>query len=257
MNCTMRNHLISTAVIFFLFVVWQIAASSGAISELYLPSPYAVWNALVAMYPEILLHAGATFIRVLIGFILGGLFGVFLGLLMSWNSILKALIDPLVEGVRPVPAIAVLPFFILWFGTGNLGQVFLIALSCGSLLAVDTYVAIRNVSSLYIQASRCLGAGRLTLFWTVVMPSILPKLIAGVRIAAATSFTITIAAEFMGAQIGLGYLIMRSRRTLETQTILLCIGIIATLARVMDSSIRRLMGQLTKWSPTSEKALKQ
>lgn len=237
--------------------VWQTVSSFQLFSQLFLPGPSRVAEAFLETYPGILLHAAATLTRSLVGFLLGAALGLVIGLFMSWNKLTFSLLDSLVESLRPVPAVAAIPFFILWFGTGNAGQILLISLSCATVLAVDVFHAVRNVSPLLIRSAQSMGAGRLTVYRTIVVPAILPSLGAGLRIIAVLSFTIDIASEFMGAQWGLGFVIMRARRTLETQTIILGMLMIGILARSTDLAIRRTMDYLTRWTESSTEALRE
>jgi ABC-type nitrate/sulfonate/bicarbonate transport system permease component len=248
-----RIHWNSIATTIAIVAVWQAASSLS--SPLFLPGPLRVMEAFRDTYPGIVLHALATLARTLTGFVLGVIIGISAGLLMSWNPTAFNIVDPIVESLRPVPAIAAIPLFILWFGTGSGGQILLIALSCGTVLAVDVFHAVRNVSPWLIRAAQTLGAGRGTVYRTVIGPAIIPSLSGGLRIIAALSFTIAIASEFMGAQLGLGFVIMRARRSLETQTIVLGMLLIGLLARASDLAIRRVLVYLTRWSETSTEAL--
>jgi ABC-type nitrate/sulfonate/bicarbonate transport system permease component len=235
--------------------IWFLLSKSGLVPSLYLPSPGKVLIALRDTKETITGHTWATLVRTISGFLLGVVLGILAGVAMSWNRLLFSVLDTIIESVRPVPPIAALPFFILWFGIGNFGQVLLITLACGVIIAVDTFVAIRNVAPIHIRAAASLGASKRKLYQTVILPAILPHLTSGLRIAAPLAFTIAIAAEFMGAQQGLGFMIMRARRTLETQTIFLAVLIIGAMAIILDRVIRVLMDRLTRWSEKSTEAI--
>lgn len=245
-----------------IFVVASLGIWEGAIllhlfPALLLPSPAQVLEAFRETCPNILLHAAATLARALSGFLIGSVLGIVLGLAMSWDVRLFAILDPLVESLRPVPAIAAIPFFILWFGTGNSGQLLLTTLSCAVVLAVEVFHAARSVSPVIVRAAQSLGAGKWTLYRSVILPAILPSITPGLRIVGALSFSIAVASEFIGAQWGLGFVIMRARRTLETQTILLGMLMIGMLARSMDLTIRGVMARLTRWAESSSEMLQQ
>lgn len=236
---------------------WWAIAALHVIPELFLPGPLQVVDAFRDTFPTILIHTAATLSRAWAGLILGSCLGLFVGLAMCWNEAVFSLLDPLVESVRPVPAIAAIPFFILWFGTGSAGQVFLISLSCAAVLAVDVFHAVGNVSPLIIRAAQSLGATRWTVYRSIILPAIIPALAPGLRIVAALSFSIAVASEFIGAQWGLGFIIMRARRTLETQTILLGMLLIGVLARSTDLALRSALNHITGWSESSTELLQQ
>lgn len=236
---------------------WQAVSGAHLSSELFLPGPAQVLRAFIDTYPGILIHAAATLARALSGFLLGSSLGLLLGLLMSSSRPMFSLLDPIVEGLRPVPAIAAIPFFILWFGTGNGGQILLISLSCAVVLAVDVFHAVKNVSPLIIRAAQSMGAGKFTLYSSIVLPAIMPALTGGLRILVALSFSIAVASEFMGAQYGIGFLILRARRTLETQTILLGMLLVGLLARLADLAVQQGMAGRTRWAESATEALQE
>lgn len=235
--------------------LWQAASGLHLSSELFLPGPAQVLRAFHDTYPGILIHAAATLTRALCGFLIGSSLGLLLGLLMSSSKPLFSLLDPVVESLRPVPAIAAIPFFILWFGTGNGGQILLISVSCAVVLSVDVFHAVKTVSPLIIRAAQSMGAGKLMVYRSVVIPAILPALTGGLRILVALSFSIAVASEFMGAQYGIGFLILRARRTLETQTILLGMLIVGLLARLTDLAVQKVMEIQTRWAESSTDVL--
>lgn len=228
-------------------LAWYFLTKS-LIKPLLFPSPQAVWTALVELRGIIVMHAGITLYRVVASFVLGSFLGILVGLLMSRFKLVDAILDPIVEALRPVPPIALIPFFILWFGIGDFGKLLLSGLGCFMVLVVNTLVAVRNVPPIYLRAAASLGATKSQVYKTVIIPAITPPLVAGFRVAAALAFALTIAAELMGAQAGLGYLIMVARRSLNTDTILLSIILLSLLAWVVDQAIRLISDRLTHWT---------
>lgn len=241
--------------IILIATLWLLLSASGLVPPLYLPSPGQVLQALLDTRETVAGHAWATLMRTLSGFSLGVALGILAGIAMSWSRLLFSVLDTVIESLRPVPPIAALPFFILWFGIGNFGQVLLITIACAVIIAVDTFVAVRNVAPIHIRAAASLGATKSKIYRTIIFPAILPHLTSGLRIAAPLAFTIAIAAEFMGAQQGLGFMIMRARRTLETQTIFMAVLIIGAMSVILDRLIRVLMERLTRWSEKSTEAI--
>ena len=238
--------LLSLALV---LIVWYVLTDvTEEISSLYLHSPTDVWDTLVQVRSTILDHSLVTLKRVLISFSAGSLLGVAVGLIMSRFRVVFALLEPIIEALRPVPPIALIPFFILWFGIGDFGKLLLAGEGCFMVMVISTIEAVRNVPRIYVQAAQSLGASSAFIYRTVIIPAIVPELIAGFRVALALAFALMVAAELMGAQQGLGFMIMVARRSLNTSTILLGIIIIGLEAALADQLLRRLTRRLTAWT---------
>ena len=247
---------ISFLTIAVLFAIWFLA-TRHSVPELIFPSPESVWHAMMSLRVRLLNDSLVTLARVVSGWGLGVALGIITGLLMTLSRTFYSISDPIIEAIRPVPPIALIPFFIIWFGLGPGGQIALIALGCFMVMAVNTFVAVQNVPSIYLRAASSLGASRIEIYRTVIMPAILPSLASGFRIAAALAFGVGVAAEFMGAQSGLGFLIMVARRTLNTDTILLGTIIIGVESYLVDRCIRSVTGYLCRWSESPVEAIEQ
>lgn len=234
-----------------LFLVCWYLLTEYIIPPLYWPSPRDFVMALYNLRFSIIQHISSTMFKILIGYFVGSLAGIGVGLLMTWNRAIYRFMDPLIESMRPVPPIATIPFFILWFGISNFGQILLIAMGVAMIAIVNTVEAVANISPIYINASRTLGASSGRIYRTIIIPAIAPSLVAGLRVCAASSFTLGVAAEFMGAQSGLGYVVMTARRTLQTPNILVGIVLTGILSALFDKVIRTAGNYITRWSEKS------
>ncbi|WP_075343146.1 ABC transporter permease [Tenacibaculum agarivorans] len=241
--------LISIVTISLLIFIWDMLTYRQSPSaELLFPSLHNVIINLESNY-EVFLHSMlVTWSRVILGLVIGFFTGLIMGIFITWSQILESVLDPVIELIRPIPPIALTPFFILWFGLGNLGQLLLIALGCFMIIVVSTVTSIRNVNVLYVRAAKSLGASMYDIYTTVLLPSILPNLLSATRVALATGFSLTVAAEYLGAQGGLGYLIRNARVTLSTNTILLAAVLLGVLSLLTDFLIRKLFNYLTRWN---------
>jgi ABC-type nitrate/sulfonate/bicarbonate transport system permease component len=212
-----------------------------------LPGPLEIINSFIDMLPVLPRAILVSSLQILSGFFLGSSVGIGLGLLMARSWLIYNIFVPLVNTVKPTPIFALIPLFILWFGVGVLPQVMLIAFGCFVIMVVTTAEAIRNVSPIYIQAALSLGADERTIFRKIISPAIVPELIGGVRVASASAFGLDVAAEFMGAQAGIGYLMIVNQRFLRTEGVIVCVIIFTILAVLMDFVIQQLEGKLTSW----------
>ena len=236
-----------------LIVIWFVTTTElKLIPSLFFPSPSDVFNTLVQVRSSIVNHSFITVFRVIVSFALGSLIGVLVGLLMTRFQIIFGLLEPVIEALRPVPPIALVPFFILWFGIGDFGKLLLAGLGCFMVMVITTIEAVRNVPRIYLQAALSLGAENAYSYRTVIVPAIIPELIAALRVSLALAFALMIAAELMGAQTGLGYMIMVARRSLNTPTILLGIIIIGLEAWLSDRLLGYFTRSITKWTGRTE-----
>ena len=246
-----RNYgplLSAITVVALLILWWVLTTGTQTIEQLYFPSPESLWAAATTLNTQLFADAFATLMRVLVSWIGGSALGVLIGLFMARSRWFFYVINPIVEAVRPVPPVALIPFVILWFGIGDDGKIFLGALACFMVMVVNTTVACGNVSPVYVQAAESLGASRNQVYRTVVLPAIIPEILSGFRIGSALAFAVIVAAEFQGADVGIGRLIMQASRTLNTPVVLLGTIVIAIMAVVLDLAISRLSAYITRWS---------
>ncbi|WP_157802754.1 ABC transporter permease [Compostimonas suwonensis] len=240
---------VSVGVIVVLLVLWWVLTTgTETIKQLFFPSPESLWQGVTTLNVRLLQDAGATLVRVLVSWIVGSALGVLVGLLMARSRWLMYALTPIIEAVRPVPPVALIPFVILWFGIGDSGKIFLGALACFMVMVVNTTVAVTNVPPVYVQAARSLGAGSGAIYRSVVFPAIVPEILSGFRIGSALAFAVVVAAEFQGADAGIGRLIMQASRTLNTSVVLLGTVVIAVMAVLLDLLISRLSAYVTRWS---------
>jgi taurine transport system permease protein len=238
--------LLTLLVLFFLW--WLLTAGIKVVKPLYFPAPYSVWETFLQMHQRIWSHALATLIRVVVSWLTGSFFGIIVGLLMVRSRFIQAILSPVIEGLRPVPPVALIPLVIVWFGIGDNGKIFLTSLACFMVLVVNTIVSARNVNPVFVQAARSLGASETKIYLTVVLPAIVPELLSGFRIGIALAFAITVAAEFMGAEYGIGYLIMQASRTLNTEVVIIGTLIIGIEAFVLESLLIVCSDYITRWT---------
>ncbi|MBY9078176.1 ABC transporter permease [Paenibacillus sp. HN-1] len=171
------------------------------------------------------------------------------GLPIGWNKTLGKICEPVVEFIRPMPPVALLPLFILYFGIGNSAKITVIAFGAWVIMVVTTIEAVRNIDPLYIDSARMLGAKGFGLIRTILIPAILPVIMGGIRVAAAGSFGMCVAAEFMGTKAGFGYLIMEGRRYVQTDLLLVGVILITVFSMIVNWILKKAEERLTRWVP--------
>lgn len=237
-----------TAVIgWIVLTVPLLGRTEPLVEPLKLPGPMLLWQAICQLKWKLLTYSATTLLRVVAGLLSGAIGGVLLGLLMTRFRIVMSVFDPLIEALRPCPPIALIPFVILWFGLGTSGQIFIVGLGCFMVVVVTTINAVSSVNVQLIRAAYSLGADSLTVYRAIVCRAITPHLVSAIRIASATGFGLTVAAEYLGAQGGLGFLIRNARTTLNTESIMLAIILLGVESYLVDSVIRFWGRRSTAW----------
>ncbi|CAN7639662.1 ABC transporter permease [Brucella pseudogrignonensis] len=159
----------------------------------------------------IVYHSGATFLRLSVGFICGGLVGLILGLAISWSPWGRRLVNLPIQFMRVLPLLALIPLFQIWFGLSFVGEATFVAYAVGAIVFAAVVNAVGNVQPVFIENARTFGANRWYLYRTVILPAILPEMEAAVLLALGASWGAVLGAEFLGAQSGLGYILVFSR----------------------------------------------
>lgn len=231
-----------------IIVAWVVVTQAKIVRPLFLPSPLDMLEAFRNLAPQLPQATATSMSMILAGFLLGSAAGILFGLAMAYARFILNAFGTIFDFLRPVPIFALIPLFVLWFGIGFAPQVTLIAFGCLVILGVTTTEAIRNMPRIYVQASYTLGAKRNDVFRTVVVPYIIPHLIGSIRVAAAASFGLDVAAEFMGSQAGLGYQMIVQQQYLKTAGILAIVIIYSVLAFLLDRVIAFAERRVTGWT---------
>lgn len=234
--------------------IWQIASTSGWISPVFLPPPTAVANAFVRLvqkgYVDSTLwqHAGASLGRVFTALLFAVLIAVPAGLLIATSPIGRGVLDPVIEFLRPLPPLAYLPLVIIWFGIGEPSKILVIALSMIAPIAISTASGVRSASVSQVNAARSFGATRLQVLGHVLVPSALPSILTGIRIALGAGWSTLVAAELVAAARGLGYMIQSAAQFLVTDVVIVGILVISALAFIFEALLRFIERRFVPWS---------
>ncbi len=257
---------------FALLTLWQWLSMRGIVNAQILPAPTAVlakwWEYLLPTEPydaatsgyvawlfsgELVRDAYASMYRVLVGFLIGLILALPLGLMMGANDRVYKLCNPLIQLLRPIPPIAFIPLSILWFGLGNPPAIFLIAIGAFFPILMNTIAGVKNVDGIYIRAARSLGASQTTMFLRVMLPAAMPYILSGVRIGIGTAFIVVIVAEMIAVNNGLGYRILEAREFFWSDKIIAGMFSIGLLGLAIDTGVNRLNNHLLKWHRGIEK----
>jgi sulfonate transport system permease protein len=197
----------------------------------------------------VLQHSWDTMLRLYAGFVCGALGGAMLGLAVSWSDWSRRLVNLPLQFLRTLPLLAMVPLFELWFGTYFAGKVLFVAYGVGVIFFAGVVNAVGNVPQLYIDYARTLGASRLRLYWTVIIPAILPELRSSILLSLGTAWAAVLGAEYLGAQSGIGYVIEYASQFGYVDRMFLIALVIVVYASISYALFNWLASRWLVWTP--------
>jgi ABC-type nitrate/sulfonate/bicarbonate transport system permease component len=228
---------------------WEVYARSGAVSNFLLPPLSVVlervWQDTVS--GDLLLNLGATLYRGLFGFAIAAVAGVIIGILIARNAAVRWFFDPIVSIGFPMPKIAFLPIFMLWFGLYDTSKVTMIAVSAIFPVVTATVVATQGVEKELVWSARSLGAGERQLLWEVVLPAALPQILTGLQVALPISLIVAIVTEMLMGGTGLGAAMINASRFADSPGVFAGILEIALAGFCLVKGIAMLRRHLLIW----------
>lgn len=241
----------------FFIGIWFIATNGTMLGEL-IPRPDVVAaEFMTAVFGKIgkyslISHILWSLSRVLIGFCIASVLGVGLGLAMGWNKTVEAIFQPLFGIIRPIPPIAWIPISIIWFGLGESAKYFLIFLAAFSNVTLNAWAGARQMDQRLIGTAEMLGASKTQIFFTIVLPSSVPQIFAGLQIAMSSSWATVVAAEMVRSSEGVGWIITTGMNNNDVGQILVGIVAIGIVGFILAVVMRKLEEILCKWNSTGK-----
>lgn len=225
LNRSMLERGLSVLSPILLLAIWEVAAIAGAVDTRFFPAPSEIFRAAGGMlqptpqFPagELWSHLSISLTRIAIGFLLGAVPGVLLGVAMGLFSPLRAFIQPLVDATFPIPKVALLPLFLLIFGIGEESKYAIIAVAVIYLVLINTLAGVRNIDAIYLDVGKNYHASWWMRFVDIALPGALPLIVAGLKLGMGVALLVIVTAEFVGAKSGIGYLIWTSWQTFTVE----------------------------------------
>lgn len=236
------------AIVAFL-ALWQIAPRAGLVDEVFLPPFSTVARAFVDLTAsgEMWTHVSASLQRSLSGFAIALVIAVPLGIAIAWYRPVADLLNPILELFRNTAALALLPVFVLILGIGETSKVALVVYASVFPILLNTITGVRTVDPLLVKSAASLGLGPLRLFQKVILPAAIPSIFTGLRMAAASSILVLLAAEMVGARAGLGYLITAAQQNFQIPNMYAGILAISLLGLVFNGVLVTLERRFSRW----------
>lgn len=232
-----------------IIALWQFVSSVGAVDPLFLPSPLRIAEALrqLAVTGELWRHLSASLTRIALGWTIGTVLGLSLGIAIGLFSLARAVGIPMVAALYPVPKIALLPLLILWLGIGEASKVATIAAGVFFPTVIATFGGVDAVPRNLIRMAQSFNVPTGRIVRQVILPAALPSILSGFRISVSTSLLLLVAAEMIGAQYGLGAFLLMAGNLMQTDQLMAGVVILSILGLLVGIVLSLLERSLLAW----------
>jgi ABC-type nitrate/sulfonate/bicarbonate transport system permease component len=241
----LRRLVLTVGSLAIAFSVWQLL-STFVFNPFLIPPPVEVIRTAIPMLlsGEIASDVSISMVRIIVGFVSGSFAGIVLGVLLGRIRLLHDLLDPIIELLRYLSPTAMIPIAVIWFGIGEMSKYFLIFWGTFFIVLINTTAGVWRAPIARQRAAECLGANQLQIFLLVMIPSAVPYIVTGMRVAMASSFMSIIPAEILAADSGIGYLLQKSSLLMQTNRIFVALLTICILGFVVDRLFRFLVDRV-------------
>jgi NitT/TauT family transport system permease protein len=230
-------------------VIWTAVCALKLVPEALFPSPASVLAAAIDLWDSgtLMSDLAASVSRAAVGFGIGAVSGVFVGLLTGRTKLFRALLNPFLTILRPVPAIALVPVAIVWFGIGEESKYFVISYTVFLAVWFNTHFGMEYVPDIYLRASQSLGVSKPREFLCVIIPAAAPHIVSGIRLGVALAFLSLVAAELTGASSGIGYRLQEARQYFRTDAMFALLIELGVLGALIDLAFGTLGRRIVHW----------
>lgn len=234
-------------------LLWDLMTRTGLVRSILLPTPTDIFNTLVNTLwngyagKSVFVHVGMSLSRVLVAFLGATFVGVTLGLLRGIYGMADAAMLIPAEVIRPIPPLSFIPLFILWFGIGEVSKILIIFYYVMLIIMLNTQAGVRSCPQDKVRAARSLGANSWQIFRYIVFPAALPQIVTGLRVGMAAALSILVAAELLGGDLGLGFVIMDASTFFRTKEVFVGIILIGLLGLISDRGLNYFAAKYVHW----------
>jgi len=246
---SMDLRLVSAISLVLFIAAWEFVCRIGLIEPLFLPAPSAIISRAVILLEKgkFWVHIISSTRRVLVGFTAAAGVAVPLGVLLGSSRFMKAIFDPLLSLLRPLPSMSWIPLSLLWLGITESQKYSIVFMGSFASTVLYTIEATRNVDPVLIRAAQNLGASALQVMKEVILPGALPNIVSGLKVMLGIAWTCVISAELVAAEEGLGFLIMNGKEFFQTDQVLLGMALISVTVMILDLIFRRAEKAVVPW----------
>jgi len=243
----------SILIVCGLIALWVLSSRLGLVKEFYWPTINSTFERIGLLVTEgfrnvsLWEHIGISVYRVISGVVYGAIVGIPLGFAMGLSSTARGFFDPIVEFMRPIPPLALIPLIILWFGIDETAKIFLLFLASLFIMTIAARSGVSSVRISKVHAAYSLGASKMQILRHVILPNALPEIFTGLRTSMGVCWGTVVAAELVAADKGIGSMIMIAKNFLQTDTVVIGIIIIGVIGYAIEIFMRFLERWLIPW----------
>lgn len=233
----------------FILILWEFLSRTGLVDARFFPPPTEIVGTFLKMGAsgELFSHIGISLFRIFAGFLLGVIPAIILGLMMGLYSPLRHFFSPLIMALMPIPTLALLPIILILFGVGEVSKVVTIAGSVFFPVIINTVAGVVNIDRIYLDVAKNYGANSRDFFFKIALPGSLPVMIEGVQMGQAIALLTIVAAEMMGANSGIGFLIWTSYKAFLLKEMYVGLVLISFFGYLFSLMLRGLQTKLLPW----------
>jgi ABC-type nitrate/sulfonate/bicarbonate transport system permease component len=246
-----RDRILSIASPLGLLLAWELAAATGLIDVRFFPAPSAIIAKLIEMARsgELTENVLISLQRIVLGFLLGGVPAIVIGIAMGiWRPI-RALVDPLIVATYPIPKSSLLPLILLIFGLGEMSKVMMVAIGVFYPMAINATAGVLQINQIYLDVGKSFKASPWDTFRTIALPGALPFIMTGVKLGAGLALILIAIAEMVGAKSGIGYMIWSAWETFAVAKMYVGLFVIALIGFAISLLLNEIERRVIRWKP--------
>jgi len=244
-----RERIMSFASPLGLLLIWEIAGRLDSVDVRFFPVPSGIIGMMseMLMSGELIEHVLISLQRILLGFLLGGIPAILIGITMGISRPVRALLEPLIIATYPIPKSAILPFILLIFGLGEMSKVVMVAIGVFFPIAINATAGVLQIPPIYLDVGRSFKASRWDTFRTIALPGALPFIMTGIKLGAGLALILIAVAEMVGAKSGLGYMIWSAWETFAVAKMYVGLFTIALIGFGISMLLREVERVVIRW----------
>ncbi len=244
-----QERMVSLFSPLILLVIWEVLVRMGVLDHRFFSMPSVIagffWNMVIS--GELLTHINASLGRIGIGFLMGSIPGVILGIIMGLSRIVRAGINPMIAATYPIPKIAILPLILLIFGLGEQSKYVIVAIATFYFALINTMTGVMTIDKIYLDVGKNFGASRINTWLTIALPGAMPMIFAGIKLGWGVALLVIVAAEFVGAKSGIGFLIWNSWQVFSIEQMFVGLLTISALGFISFLILDELEKVIVPW----------